>query len=241
MTRLCSLSLTLPVALTVLAAFSVGCQSPPATPAKAEPAKAEPAKAEPVRAAHGAAPHGAAPHGAAPAKSREPVNPREVTPSGTMRDEAVPGLKYKVPEEWAKKPGSSSMRLAEYTLPGPGGDAELAVYRFAGGGGDAKSNIHRWRTQFSKADGSPLGEGEGQVQVIDRAPLKITLVDLSGTYVAQVTPGAAERYSDPNYRMVALIVEGSGDPFFFKAVGPEPTLELWRARFMQLAESFAAG
>ena len=47
-------------------------------------------------------------------------------------------------------------------------------------------------------------------------------------------------YSDPNYRMLAAIVEGSGDPFFFKAVGPAATLELWKPSFTQVAETFAA-
>jgi hypothetical protein len=170
---------------------------------------------------------------------REPANPHAVTPSGKTREESVPGLKYKVPEEWTKKPGSSAMRLAEFTLPGPGGDAELAVYRFAGGGGDAKSNVHRWQTQFAKADGAPLADSDGEVQETTREPFKLTTVDLTGTYVAQVTPGAAERYNDPNYRMVAVIVEGAGDPYFFKAVGPDATLALWKPTFSQLTESLA--
>ncbi|WP_434421148.1 hypothetical protein [Nannocystis pusilla] len=208
-------------------------------PAKSDPHAAAPHGANP----HAGDPHAGGPHGAAgPAvetkrPAREAVNPHPVTPSGQTREEVVPGLNYKVPEEWTRKPGSSAMRLAEFVLPGPGGDAELAVYRFAGGGGDAKSNVHRWRTQFAKSDGSPLGDEDGEVQEVSKPPLKVTLVDLSGTYIAQVTPGASERYSDPNYRMLAAIVEGAGDPYFFKAVGPETTLAVWKPTFATFADA----
>jgi len=181
-----------------------------------------------------------APQKAAPAvRTREPVNPRELTISGAVRDEIVPGLHFVVPAEWARKPSPGPMRLAEFTLPGPGGDAELLVHQFKGGGGDAKSNVFRWRTQFTRPDGSPLGETEGKVTEEERAPLKLTKVDLEGTYVAAVTPGSTEKYSDPNYRMLAVIVEGAGDPYFFKAVGPAKTLALWAAAFDTFAGTLA--
>lgn len=172
-------------------------------------------------------------------KKRDAANPRDVAISGVMRDESVPGLNFKVPAEWARKPGGSPMRLAEFTLPGPGGDAELAVFRFARGGGDVASNLNRWRSQFTGAEGKPLGEADGKVQEMVRGPLKITLVDLAGTYVAQVTPGGAERYNDPNYRMMSAIVEGSGDPYFFKAVGPAQTMALWEEPFANFSVTFA--
>lgn len=181
-----------------------------------------------------------APKAAAPAaKTRTPVDPHEVTPSGLMREETVHDLRFSVPGEWARKPGSTPMRLAEYTLPGPGGDAELVVFRFAGGGGDAASNVHRWRTQFKKADGASLSDADGKVEESTRAPLKLTTVDLEGTYVAAVTPGSAEMYNDPDYRMLALIVEGQGDPYFFKAIGSAATMKVWEKGFAEFAASVA--
>ena len=221
-----------------VAVLIVACQGQPQSPAPEQGKKVEAAphgemKAPPV-AAHGEMK--APPPLRAP---REATNPQEVTPSGNFREEQVPGLKFRVPEEWTKKPGSSPMRLAEFTLPGPGGEAELAVYRFAGGGGDVASNVHRWRTQFTKPDGAPLGETDGAVKEQTHGALKITVVDLEGTYVAQVTPGAPERYSDPNYRMLAAVVEGAGDPFFFKAVGPATTLKVWEPTFTGFADKFA--
>jgi hypothetical protein len=190
---------------------------------------------------HGPMPTTAGPHGeSAPVKKREAVNPHEVTVSGVMRDEVVPGLQFKVPAEWVKKPGGSPMRLAEFTLPGPGGDAELAVFRFARGGGDVASNVARWRSQFTNAEGKPLGDMDGKVQESTQGPLKITVVDLAGTYVAQVTPGGAERYDDADYRMLSAIVEGAGDPYFFKAVGPAKTMALWEAPFAAFTATFAS-
>jgi hypothetical protein len=232
-------------AVLAVAVLLAACQSQTSTEQKkSEGGAVVEAKASPhgdVKASpHGPMPTTAGPHGeSAPVKKREPVNPHEVTVSGVMRDEVVPGLQFKVPAEWVKKPGGSPMRLAEFTLPGPGGDAELAVFRFAGGGGNVASNIARWRSQFTGADGKPLGEADGKVQESSQGALKITVVDLSGTYVAQVTPGGAERYDDAEYRMLSAIVEGSGDPYFFKAVGPAKTMALWEAPFSAFTATFA--
>lgn len=192
--------------------------------------------------APGGDPHDAANAGGQPSAKMAPsapVNPREVTPSGKVRDESAAGLNFKVPEEWEKKAGSSPMRVAEYTIPGPGGDAELVLFRFAGGAGDVPSNINRWRTQFSKPDGGELAEADVKQQNFVRGPLKITMVDMSGTYVAAVMPGAPDRHNSADYRMLGVIVEGSGDPYFFKAIGPAKTLAVWEAAFTEFTGTMA--
>lgn len=189
--------------------------------------------------APGGDPHDAANQPKGKMAPSAPVNPREVTPSGKLREETVAGLKFKAPEEWEKKTGSSPMRLAEYTIPGPGGDAELALFRFAGGGGDVPSNINRWRLQFTKADGAELTDADVKQQTFVRGPLKVTVVDMSGTYVAQVIPGAPERHNAAESRMLGVIIEGQGDPYFFKAVGPARTLAVWEPAFNEFAGSVA--
>ena len=224
---------------TCIALFTLACQGAPATdaskpapaptPAKPDADKAAPAKAEPAN------PHAAGPT-AAPIV-RPPVNPTPVTPSGKVRAETVAGLSFSVPTEWISKPGSNPMRLAELTLPGPGGEVVLVVSRFAGGGGDLASNINRWKTQFVRADGGPIAEaGE---KTTERAPLKVTTVDIKGTNIAAVTPGASERYNESDSRLLGVIVEGLGDPFFFKAVGPATTLDVWEPAFKTFADSLA--
>lgn len=237
-----------------LALFTLACQNQPADTGKPAPAKAAtpaaPAKADPHAApgAHGPAnPHAVDPHAGVPGMTsgavaqRVPVNPTPVTPSGKVRAEGVAELSVSVPEEWVRKPPANPMRLTEFTLPGPGGEVNLVVSRFAGGGGDAASNVNRWRTQLMKPDGAPLAESDVKQKTIDRAPLKITVVDIEGTNVAPVTPTAAERFNEPDSRLLGLIVEGSGDPIFFKAVGPSTTVSVWADAWNKVAESIAAG
>jgi len=220
----------------------IGCQAPEAgkAPAKAEPAKMDPVKmeAKPVNP-HGN-PHAVNPHGAPPVMAKGPVNPTEVKISGGVRAEAIDGLSLSVPTEWTRKPGSNPMRLAEFVLPGPGGEVTLVVSRFAGGGGDATANVERWKTQFTRADGSDIGDA-AKVTVVDKAPLKITTVDIEGVNIAPVTPGAPERYNEPNSRLLGAIVEGAGDSYFFKAAGPAQTLALWEPGFRAAVDTMTAG
>lgn len=220
----------------------IGCQAPEAAkaPAKAEPAKMDPVKleAKPVNP-HGN-PHAVNPHGAPPVTAKGPVNPTEVKVSGGVRAEAIDGLALSVPTEWTRKPGSNPMRLAEFVLPGPGGEVTLVVSRFAGGGGDATANVERWKTQFTRPDGSDIGDA-AKVTVVDKAPLKITTVDIEGVNIAPVTPGAPERYNEPNSRLLGAIVEGAGDPYFFKAAGPAQTLAVWEPGFRAAVDTMSAG
>ena len=131
------------------------------------------------------------------------------------------------------------MRLAEFTMPGPGGEVTLVVSRFAGGGGDAASNVNRWKTQFTRPDGGPVELANERTSV--RGSLTVTTVDIVGTNIASVTPGSPERYHEPDSRLLGAIVEGAGDPFFFKVVGPAKTLDVWEPAFRSFADSIAPG
>lgn len=232
--------------LLTTALFTLACQGAPATNADAgKPAPTLPAKPMAPSAptgSHGAPnPHGADPHGGVETAPvvRVPVNPTPVTPGGQVRAETLVELGFSVPSEWTRKPGSNPMRLAEYTIPGPGGEVTLVVSRFAGGGGDAAANVARWKTQFTTPDGGAITEVKEQTS--ERAPLKVTTVDMTGTNIAAVTPGAPERYNEPGSRLLGLIVEGAGDPVFFKAVGPATTLDVWEPAFQKFAGSVVAG
>ena len=237
-------------ALLTATLFTLACQGAPAPTLDAKPANpalpstsatpaAPPASAQPVDP-HAANPHaGADPHAGAVMAPvmRAPVNPTPVTPSGEVRAETISELRFSVPTEWTRKPGSNAMRLAELTLPGPGGEVTLIVSRFAGGGGDAASNVHRWMSQFTNADGSPVADAKEKTN--ERAPLKVTTVDIVGTNIATVTPMSKERFNEPDSRMLGVIVEGIGDPVFFKATGPAQTLDVWAPAFQAFADSLA--
>jgi hypothetical protein len=173
--------------------------------------------------------------GGGPPKAEGPPKgpPRDITPSGEVVEESVKELKVSVPKEWEKGQPSGMMRVAQWVLPGPGGDAELVVFRFAGGAGGVEANIERWKGQFQPPEGKSLDDIT-KIEKVEAGDLKITHVDISGRFVAAVMPGAAEKHDESDYRMLASIVEGSGDPFFFKATGPHKTLDLWAEPYKKM-------
>ncbi len=234
------------IAAIALPLIFVGCDEQPAPAAKAEPAaKAAPAAnaaAEPR--AHGddakspANPHGDAkaptdPHagpmaGGTPAAPKGP--PRDITPSGELRTEKAAELSFGVPSEWETLAVKSPMRVAQFVVPGPGGDAEMVVFRFAGGAGGIDANIARWKGQFVAPEGKTVDDLTKTTN-FEAGALKVTLVDISGRYNAPAMPGGPEMVDATDQRMIAAIIEGAGDPFFFKLLGAEKTIALWAKPF----------
>jgi len=56
-------------------------------------------------------------------------------------------------------------------------------------------------------------------------------VDLAGTYVAEVRPGATERYNKPNFRLRAAVVETPRGAYYIKMTGPAKTMAAADADF----------
>src|SRR5712691_10543404 len=84
-----------------------------------------------------------------------PSVPAPAPGSGSARQ----ALTWTLPSGWTEEAPSSSMRRAQYRIPGPGGPAECVVFYFGPGqGGDAKSNAARWASQFRRAEGGPVGD-----------------------------------------------------------------------------------
>ncbi len=191
--------------------------------------------------AAGAAPGGAPgnPHagmqGAAPAPNKLGP-PREVTPSGDVVAETLAEFEVSVPKEWEKGKPSGMMRMAQWVVPGPGGDAELVVYRFKGGAGGVEANMDRWKKQFTAPEGKSIDDLAKQDKKTAGA-LTMHTLDVTGHYVAAMTPGAAEKHDKPDHRMLAVIIEGSGDPLFLKATGPSKTLDVWADAWGTVLES----
>ena len=139
---------------------------------------------------------------------------------------SLASLIFSAPAGWKPVATSSSMRVAQFALPRAAGDpadAELVVYYFGGSGGTVEANIERWVGQMRQPDGKPSSA------VAKRASrtingLEATLVDVSGTYVAEMTPGAKERHNSPNFRLRAAVIETSNGPYFIKLTGPAKTI-----------------
>jgi hypothetical protein len=148
-------------------------------------------------------------------------------------------LKFDAPPGWVSKPPASSARVAEFTLPKAAGDAEdaaVAVFFFPGQGGSVQANLDRWIGQFAQPDGSP-SKNVAKTTKLDAHGLAITLIDLSGTYVAEVTPGSAEHYNKPGFRMRAAVVETPDGPYYVKLTGPAKTVTRWDDSFMTFLKS----
>jgi hypothetical protein len=71
--------------------------------------------------------------------------------------------------------------------------------------------------------------------------LKISLVDVSGTYVAEMSPGATEHHNDAGYRLRAAVVETPAGPYFIKLTGPARTVASAGAAFNRFIASLKLG
>lgn len=166
----------------------------------------------------------------------KPVEAGQPTSGLSMRDESVAGLSLRIPEAWTSEPPATPMRVAQYRVPGPDGDAQLLVFRFPGGAGTADANITRWVGQFSQPDGSATKD-HAQVQRTRSDALSLTRLDVSGSYSGQQMPGAPPQPAIADGRLLALIVEGSGDPYFFKLLGPAGTVGKWTEAWGRMVDS----
>src|SRR4030095_8017418 len=148
------------------------------------------------------------------------------------------GLTFTAPAGWKSVPTSSSMRVAQYTLPRAAGDmddAELVVYYFGGSGGTVEANIERWIGQMQQPDGRPSSAvAKRQSRTVNG--LTVTLVDVPGTYIAEMTPGATQRHNSPNFHLRAAVIETSNGPYFIKLTGSAKTIAASEKAF----ESFLA-
>lgn len=153
-------------------------------------------------------------------------------------------LQYTAPAEWIAEAPSSSMRKAQYRLPGADGAdaAEMALFHFPGGGGSVEANLNRWYGQFSQPDGSSTAKKAERKQVKTNG-LEVTVVYVTGTYL-QSNMGMRMGHSTPErtgYAMLAAIIESAEGPWFFKATGPQATIDHWRPAFDAFVKTFKLG
>jgi hypothetical protein len=150
-------------------------------------------------------------------------------------------LKFTVPAGWVEEERTSSMRVAQYRLPRAAGDAEdasLVLYYFGQGqGGSTAANIERWIGQIKQADGSS-SKDKFKEESLEAHGLKVTAVDVSGTYVAETAPGSGAFHNKPGYRLRAAVVETPKGSYFVKLVGPEKTVTQWNESFLSYLRSF---
>ena len=141
---------------------------------------------------------------------------------------------HRLPAGWLGEETTSSMRLAEYRI---ASDSKVVcvVYWFGvGAGGSLEANLERWTQQFE--GGATIASEE--IEVADR--IHASLLDVRGTYIAEVTPGSAERHHEPGWAMLAAYLEVPDGPLFLRLVGPSSDVVAQRAAFVAWIRSFRA-
>jgi hypothetical protein len=157
------------------------------------------------------------------------------------QNSAAAKLQFKAPPEWVVEKTSSTMRVAQYKLPREGGDAEdatLVLYYFGEGqGGSTSANIERWVNQIKQSDGSE-SKDKAKEETFTVNNLKVTTIDLAGTYTAEMAPGSGTFHSSPNYRLRAAVIETPKGSYYLKLVGPEKTVAKWDKSVSDFIKSF---
>lgn len=173
---------------------------------------------------------------AAPSPSDAPVGPissrGEVVPGGGGDPGQAAGLDFDMPAGWQSEQPSSSMRMAQASIPGPGGPGQLTVFYFGpGGGGGVEANVQRWVGQMEVDPGTQPAQ-----ETFDANGYRVTVIDVKGTLLPS-TMGTGPEAPQPDSRLIGAVVEGPGGPWFFKATGPEATLAAERDAFLTMLRS----
>ena len=138
-----------------------------------------------------------------------------------------------LPKAWEKQAPSSSMRIAQAAIPGPGGPGEFAVFFFGpGGGGSVDANIERWVGQMETSD-------HPKPETFESGGMKVTWVDVKGT-MKPSQMGMAPSQPLTDARLYGAVVEGPGGPWFFKATGSNKTMAPQRDAFVAMLKSVRA-
>ena len=150
-------------------------------------------------------------------------------------------LHFKAPDAWTTEKPASNMRVAQYKLPKADGDPEdasLVIYYFgAGQGGNVQANIDRWINQMQQSDGS-ASKDRAKTDNLAVNGLKVSTVDVSGTYTAEMAPGSGDRHNNANYRLRAAVIETPKGNYFVKLVGPTNTVAKWDQGYNDYLKSF---
>lgn len=144
-----------------------------------------------------------------------------------------------VPPSFVARPSTSSVRLAEFSVPRTDGtSAEAIVYYFGEGqGGSVEANVARWSSQFTAADGEPVSPRLG---ALDGTDFRTTIAEFEGTYARSIGAGNPTA-ALPDQGLVAAVVETPSGSLFLQLVGDRRAVAEARADFLELVGSITAG
>lgn len=205
---------------------------PPASPPPAPSAQGSDANPHAGMSPHGgtSSPHGGSMGGAQPTEARS----LDKLPDGKL---GLGPFALAVPADWTAKPVTSSMRAADFVLPGKDGDAELVVYYFGtSGAGSVEDNLNRWLGQLEQPDGKPTKD-VAKIEKTKFGGQNATYVSATGHFKAQAMgPGMADQ-DIASAALLAAIVDSPSGPYYFKLVGPKTTLDAQAKAFRGMLEA----
>lgn len=199
-----------------------------------EQASTPPESAGTQQSAGGELPAGHPPVGEAPSGMT-------IAPVPTGSGSGAAALTWTAPETWTAETPSSSMRRAQYRVPGEAGDAECVVFYFGPGeGGDAMANALRWADQFTQPDGRSSRELL-QTSEIDVNGISVLLSEVTGIYSGGMAMMGQPAQVLPDHMLLGAVASGPDANWFFKLTGPQATVEANREAFDALIGSLASG
>src|SRR5262249_43703523 len=107
----------------------------------------------------------------------------------------------------------------------------------AGQGGNVQANIDRWIGQMQQADGS-ASKDKARTDNLTVNGLKVSTVDVTGTYTAEMSPGSGDRHNNANYRLRAAVIETPKRNYFANLTGQTNTIAKWDKLYNDYLKSF---
>lgn len=157
-------------------------------------------------------------------------------------------IMFQASTDWRVEQSAHPSRRLEMGLPARqsgADDAKLIVWNFptmrdSGDGAMVHANMMRWCEQFLQADGTPTQDVAKFAQwQVNGMP--VHLVDISGRYVAETTPGSGLRVDRPGYRMIGAYMRTPDGDYIIKLIGPAATVAQHEFDFDQFIRSAHAG
>jgi hypothetical protein len=150
------------------------------------------------------------------------------------------GLKSVAPGDWKEEAPTNRMRYMQFRLPKKGDDkedGELIIFKGLGGG--SKANVERWKKQFLPPKDKKIDD-VAEVKEIKIGDRPAVYLDIQGTYLFNPQPfnPRSKPEEKPNYRMLAIYLDGTDNPYQIKLTGPAKTVEAYKKGFDELVKNF---
>jgi hypothetical protein len=152
---------------------------------------------------------------------------------GKGTEVVIDGYKAQTPASWKKAeitPFYAKFRLYQFDVGADKNKAEVIISPPFGGG--VEQNIERWKKQFSGT------MGKEDLSKFDVSGVKVTYLDIAGTYNPPAFAPNAKSERKENYRQLGAIFDSANGPFFIRFIGPASTVADNKQAFDQWLKSF---